>query len=133
MADGRPSSAPRSAFIKSRVSNGRSLFAPGEADGRGAWARRFRDLVDLHAEDMGGRDTLSEAQISLIRRAAAIEVELERYEGQMSQGEPVDLDMFARTSSHLRRILETVGVRRVQRDLTPRLADLIASTRKSSS
>ena len=61
---------------------------------------------------MGGRDTLSEAQLSLVRRAAALECELEAQEARMSQGEPVNLDSFGRAASHLRRILETLGLER---------------------
>ncbi len=43
---------------------------------------------------MGGLDALSEAQKSLIRRAAALEIELEALEGRLSRGEPVDLDIL---------------------------------------
>ena len=75
---------------------------------------------------MGGRDTLSEAQLSLVRRAAALECELEAQEARMSQGEPVNLDSFGRAASHLRRILESIGLRREARDVGPTLADLIA-------
>jgi hypothetical protein len=68
---------------------------------------------------MGGIDVLSEAQFSLIKRAAAIEVELELSEGKMSMGEDVDLDIFTRSASHLRRIFETLGVERRPKDVTP--------------
>jgi hypothetical protein len=34
-------------------------------------------------------------------------------------GEPVDLDVFTRSASHLRRIFETLGVERRPRDVTP--------------
>ena len=46
-------------------------------------------------------------ELSLIRRAAAIECELEQMEGKLSLGETVDLDAFSRSASHLRRILES--------------------------
>ena len=75
---------------------------------------------------MGGLDALSEAQKSLIRRAAALEIELEALEGRLSRGEPVDLDMLGRLSGHLRRVLETVGIGRVARDVTPTLAEIVA-------
>jgi len=39
----------------------------------------------------------------LIRRASAIEIELERMEGLLSAGGLVDLDVFTRSASHLRR------------------------------
>src|SRR5262249_1333219 len=102
---------------RSAVTNGRRLFVEG--DGNSAWSRRYRDLVAGHGVDPGGSDVLSEAQISLIRRASTIELELEQLEGRLSRGEPVDLDVFTRSASHLRRIFETLGVERRAKDITP--------------
>ena len=58
--------------------------------------------------------------MSLIRRSATIEVELERMEGRLSVGESVDLDQYVRAVGHLRRVLETLGIERAKRDVTPR-------------
>jgi hypothetical protein len=93
------------------------MFVDG--DGNSAWSRRYRDLVAGHVADLGGRDMLSEAELSLIKRASAIECELEWMEGRLSRGETIDLDLFTRSASHLRRILETLGTGRRQRDVTP--------------
>jgi hypothetical protein len=43
-------------------------------------------------------------------------------------GEEINLDVFTRSASHLRRILETLtlGLGRKQRDVTPSLADIAA-------
>jgi hypothetical protein len=76
------------------------------------WGRRHADLVAGHVADRGGADLLSDAEISLVKRAAALEVELESMEGRLSLGEPVDLDLFQRTSNSLRRLLETIGLKR---------------------
>jgi len=114
----------RSPTNRSKVTNGVKLL-PG-VDGRNVWARRFYDLCASHAQDAGGPDTLSEAQISLIRRAAALEVTLENLEQAMAQGQDVDLDQYSRAAGHLRRILETVGVKRAARDVTPSLSAIIA-------
>ncbi len=54
-----------------------------------------------------------------MKRAAAIELELEQLEGKLSQGEEVDLDAFGRAASHLRRLWETLGIERRARDVTP--------------
>ena len=63
--------------------------------------------------DLGGPDAgLSEAQLSLVRRASALEVELELAEGKLSRGEPVDLDLFGRLLGQLRRVLEAIGLER---------------------
>jgi hypothetical protein len=107
---------------RSAVTNGRRVFVDG--DGNAAWTRRWRDLVQAHGRDLGGLDTLSEAQTSLVRRVATIELELEQLEGKLSKGEPVDLDIYTRSASHLRRILETLGIERVARDVTPTIEDI---------
>jgi hypothetical protein len=69
---------------RSAVTSGRKLFVDG--DPNSAWSRRYHDLVGGHVSDLGGKDRLSEAQLSLIRRASAIELELEQMEGQLSMG-----------------------------------------------
>ena len=63
---------------RSRISNGSSIL-PG-VDRRSCWARRLRDLIDLHLSDLGGEDAASEAERSIIRRAACLTVELEHLE-----------------------------------------------------
>jgi hypothetical protein len=42
---------------RSRVTNGRKLFVKG--DGSSAWARRWKDLVNIHIADKGGPDRVS--------------------------------------------------------------------------
>jgi hypothetical protein len=116
-------SKPRSSLIvrpprtRSRVTNGSALFVDGE--GNTPWARRWRDLIELHEGDLGGNTFLSEAQTSLCRRAATLEIQLEAMEGNMSRGAEVSLDEYARAASHLRRILETLGIERRKKDVTP--------------
>ncbi|MEI9805363.1 MAG: hypothetical protein WDN48_14230 [Pseudolabrys sp.] len=70
--------APRQ---RSAVTNGKRQFVDG--NGNAAWTRRWQDLVRAHACDLGGADTLSEAQSSLVRRVATIEIELEQLEGKL--------------------------------------------------
>lgn len=109
--------AARPKTLRSATSNGNRAFALG-GDGRGVWVRRWRDLTDLHIADLGGKSALSEAQLSLCRRAATIEVQLEQLEAAMSEGHAADLDQYGRLTGHLRRILETVGIKRQARDIT---------------
>ena len=113
----RHATDPRPARMRSAVTNGKRLFVEGS--GTSAWSRRYADLIAGHCSDLGGRGMLSEAQFSLIRRASAIECELEVLEGRLSQGEPVDLDSYGRGASHLRRILETLGLERRTKDISP--------------
>jgi hypothetical protein len=110
----------RSKTNRSATTNGNRQFAQG-GDGRGAWVRRWRDLTELHIADLGPESSLSEGQLSLCRRAATIEVQLEQMEAAMSLGDPVEFDVYNRGAGNLRRILETLGLQRVARtvDLTP--------------
>jgi len=49
-------------------------------------------------------------------------------EGRLSMGEQVDLDVFTRSASHLRRIFETLGVERQARAIvTPTVAGYVAT------
>ena len=86
---------------RSRVTNGNSLFMDRTVDQRSPEARRFANLCELHSRDASpaGPEHLTTAQAQLIRR--------------------VDLEEFARVSSHLRRMLETLGMSRVAKDITP--------------
>jgi hypothetical protein len=102
---------------RSQATSGRRVFVDG--DGNSRWARRYRDLIFAHCQDLGGADVLSEAQLSLIKRASAIELELEQMEGKLSLGQQVDLDVFTRSASHLRRLFEVLGIDRKARDVTP--------------
>lgn len=104
--------AARPRNLRSATTNGNRAFVLG-GDGRGAWVRRWRDLVDLHVGDLGGISACSEAQLSLCRRIATTEVELERLEARMSEGDDrVDLDVFNRLAGNLRRMFDSIGLER---------------------
>lgn len=112
---------------RSRVTNG-SAILPG-VDGRSTWVRRLRDLIEIHIEDLGGDDAVSEAERSLVRRAATMTVELERMEAVFAlrgEADPKDLDLYQRTAGNLRRVLESLGLQRRQRDVTPTIAEYAA-------
>src|SRR6516225_6245454 len=96
-----------SARQRSAVTNNRRLFVAG--DDRSAWSRRYRDLIVAHTSDLGGAAALSEAQRSLVRRAAGLECELEQMEGRMSQGMEVNLDSFGRDARNRNRIVRVLG------------------------
>jgi hypothetical protein len=115
VATGSTAAKTMPAAQRSAVSNGHRLFVA--ADARSAWSRRYRDLILAHSSDLGGSDHLTEAQRSLVRRCAAIEIELEAAECRLSQGLPVDMDIYARLTGHLRRTLETLGIERRAREV----------------
>ena len=106
---------------RSAVTNGRLL--PQGVDGRSIWARRFRDVFELHIVDLGGAENVTEAEKSILRRAAALTAELERMEVQFAKADGIadanTLDLYRRTAGNLRRLLEAVGLQRRARDVTP--------------
>ena len=42
----------------------------------------------------------------------------------LSAGKTIDLDLYGRAASHLRRLFETIGVERKQRDVSPTLSEI---------
>ena len=103
---------------RSAITSGRQLFVGGNPNS--AWSRRYYDLCSHHIADISrglGRNVLSEAQLSLIRRACSLECELERLDALLSLGEAVNLNEYGRATSHLRRLFEVLGVERKPRDL----------------
>lgn len=104
--------------LRSATTNGNRAFVLG-GDGRGAWVRRWKDLVELHVSDLGGAEACSEAQLSLCRRIATTEVEIERLEAKMSEGDDtVDLDLFNRLAGNLRRMSELIGIKRAAKPVS---------------
>jgi hypothetical protein len=118
----------KSPTSRSRITNGNKLLP--DVDGRSTWARRMRDLYLAHVNDLGGVEATSEAERSLARRAATLEVELERREAAFAlagHADPADLDLYARISGTLARLLERAGIKRRPRDVTPSLASYAAT------
>jgi hypothetical protein len=105
---------------RSAVTNGR-LFAAVIRDGRSGWSRRMQDVLSLHISDLGGEDIVSSAERSIIRRIATISTELEWIEQQFaasSTGPSAEqLDVYLRGSNSLRRLLESIGLKRVPREV----------------
>lgn len=85
-------------------------------DGRSATAKRFRDLYEYIGADLSGLDYISEAQRQLVRRASLIAAQCERQEAMWARGEAeFDLAMYIVMTNSLRRVLETLGLKRVPR------------------
>jgi hypothetical protein len=100
---------------RSRVGNGSALL--NRVDLRSVWYRRFKDLLNDHFSDI---PDASFAESSILRRCSVIEVELETMEERFAargHAEPEELDLYQRTASGLRRLLESVGVKRRPREI----------------
>jgi hypothetical protein len=116
----RPALAPRSPTQRSRVTNGADAFIrlPG-LDQRGAIARRARDIMANFISALGGEDALTEMQMQLVRRATRMAIKCEVMESKANAGLDIDDDLHGRISDRLRRVLQTLGLHRVMKDITP--------------
>lgn len=106
---------------RSRVTNGRA-FVLG-TDQRNPWIRRCKDIAAAHTSDIDLGGDISEAQRSLIRRIAVLTTQLEMLESKFAavngEASAKDLDLYVRSSGVLRRSLQTIGLERKQKDVTP--------------
>lgn len=104
---------------RNAVSNGNRFLQ--DVDGRSPWVRRAKDIVSEHLADLGGAENTSAAERALVRRAAVLIVQLEMFETKFAlreEGANIhDLDLYNRTAGGLRRLLETIGLKRRARDL----------------
>ena len=113
---------------RSRVTNAAARGSTrwlDHVDRRGPIARRFKDVVQLVTSDLGGPTALSENQRQLIRRIASMSVWCESVEAKMADGDEIDIDKFQRTSNSLRRLCESIGLERRQRDVGPDLGHIL--------
>jgi hypothetical protein len=121
---------PPARFSRSRITNGSDLLPT--VDGRSAWARAFRDVVESLAQHVGGSDRMSEPERMTIRRAAALECELVSLEIAFAQARAAgrapaaaDIDLYSRITNTQRRVLETLGMESKPRDVTPDLSQYL--------
>ena len=114
--------------VRSALTNGSMLI---DADHRLGWMRRLRDLIMQHEADLGGENFISESERRLVRRAAMLTLQCEMLEKQWasnSNGEAgsKSLDVYQRATSNLRRLLETLGMKRRPRNVTPTVDEYCA-------
>jgi hypothetical protein len=111
------------AKARSRITNHGHLLP--DIDGRTMWARRLRDLTAMLVADQGGDDVISAARMAIVRRAAIIQIELELRELRFADEEPsyLQLEQYSRISGNLRRMLESLGLERRAKDVTPPSVD----------
>jgi hypothetical protein len=119
----RPSTTNRS-----RITNGSAILEG--IDGRSAPARRFRDVLAAIVADLGGAERLSEGQRQLARRCSMLSVECEKIESEGVQGKPIDLDAYGALTDRLGRAFQRLGLKRVPRDITPTLGQILSEVRR---
>jgi len=95
--------------VRTAIANGRAILEG--VDGRSHVARRYRELGALLCSDMGGYDSLTEAQKQLVRSAAGLVILRERLDVKAVNGDKVDAGEYCAVSNTLRRVLVTIGLK----------------------
>lgn len=121
-------------IMRDAITRGEAVLR--DVDHRTAPMRRLRDLIDQHTEDCGGNAAISEAERSIIRRASMIELQLEMMEQSWARDNEcvataTQLTEYQRAANSLRRMLESLGLKRRAKDITPDL-ETYARTRATA-
>jgi hypothetical protein len=74
-------------------------------DKRSATGRRFRDLVESYAADLGGLPNLGAADQALVKEIAAKTIQSEQLAAALARGESVDTEQSVRIANVLNRLL----------------------------
>ena len=107
---------------------GRSkLLTLAALDRRTTAYRRVGDLIAGIESDLGGADGLSIAERQIVQRAAMLGAQAEDLEARWLAGEPVDPGAYCSIINCQRRLFETVGIQRRQREIVPDLKSYLAS------
>jgi hypothetical protein len=84
-------------------------------------------LIADYAREAGGSAVLSNAELGMVRQAAAITLRAEQLQAAIVRGEPVLADELIRLSSEARRVLSGLR-RRHSRKAPPSLAEYLAAS-----
>jgi hypothetical protein len=103
------------------------LLSLDDLDRRTTAARRARELIAAVTGDLGGEERLATGERQLIQRVALLGCMAEDIESRWLMGEAVDPGTLATLANCQRRLLETVGLKRVAKEVVPSLSEYIAS------
>ncbi|TGS95519.1 hypothetical protein EN814_16375 [Mesorhizobium sp. M2D.F.Ca.ET.171.01.1.1] len=92
-----------------------------DVDRRTLAAKEVFGLRDSIASDLGGADRLTAMEREIVDNAAMIGAMLKDAAASWLSGEPTDLSEFQTLANCQRRLLETIGLRRRAKDVTPSL------------
>lgn len=93
------------------------LLTMADVDCRKGPGRRVRSLVRALARDLA--DDLSTAQRMLVMRVALLEALCTHTEAAILLGQEVSLGDYLQMANTQRRLLQTLGLKRVPKDITP--------------
>jgi hypothetical protein len=85
------------------------------------------EIIAAIETDLGGADRLSEGERQLVQRAAVLGAFIENCEATYLRNEDVELADYLAAINAQRRVLATLGLRRVPKDVTPNLSTYLAA------
>src|SRR5262249_35684524 len=94
------------------------LSTLAELDHRTAAARRVRDTITAIESDSGGRESISTARQVLIENAAVLGAVIEEMGTAWLSGQTVDLVLYSTLSNTRKRLLDSIGLDFVAKDIT---------------
>jgi len=107
------------------------LLVRADLDGRSNAAKAFDRLARAIEIDLGGRDQLSAIALTLIEAYVGAAIVLADLNTRLALGQPIDHAQHAQAVSAMVRVAAKLGLQRRSRDVTPSLAEYLASLRQS--
>jgi hypothetical protein len=104
--------------IKTRLLTSKAL------DGRTRARRQFDAIAKGIAADLGGEDLLSTVEQHLVDAFAGAAVHVHDLNARLLRGDKVDILAHSQAVSMMVRVASRIGLKRVARDITPRLDDI---------
>ena len=102
-----------------------------QLDGRTIAAKQVREVISSIEADLGGSENISTARRAIIENAAVMGAVVQDMGAKWISGEQIDLNLYSTLSNTRRRLLESVGLDFKARDVTPTLAEYLASKEKN--
>jgi hypothetical protein len=107
------------------------LLTLADLDGRTRAAQVVKQTISAIVADLGGDEHLSTGEHEIVKSAAVTGAMCESLAARWLLGEPIDPGQYATLSNAQRRLLETVGLKRVSREIVPSLASYLEAKRTS--
>lgn len=88
-----------------------------ELDNRYSFAQEIRQRYARYAADLGGEDSLSYAQLSLISHALFLQHSLNQQEKALARGNDIDMGRYTQALNSLQGIFSKLGLERKAKDV----------------
>lgn len=112
------------ARFRTAVGNGKTNFLTNRELAHTIRGRRWNELYAQGVIDLGG--DLSMAEDSILQMAVTLTVDCQMAQIRLLTDEPFDATKFSTNANAARRLYETLGIKRTQKDITTSLQDYLA-------